>query len=151
MNIRKPTRADLPDIRQILADTELFPIDMLEGMIEPCFSDPECDEKWLVLDPGDGAIGFAYCRPEPLTDGVWNLLAIGLRTAHQGRGFGTQLVRAVEENLVGGRILIVETSGLEAFMATRAFYAKLGYDLEATIRDYWADGDDKVIFRKLLG
>jgi hypothetical protein len=33
---------------------------------------------------------------------------------------------------------------------TRAFYLKCGYDLEARIRDYYTEGDDKVTFRKAL-
>ena len=34
--------------------------------------------------------------------------------------------------------------------ATRAFYERVGYSLVATIPEYWAAGDDKVIFRQLL-
>ena len=33
---------------------------------------------------------------------------------------------------------------------TRAFYAKCCYEEEARIRDYWAEGDDLVVFRKAL-
>ena len=46
--------------------------------------------------------------------------------------------------------MIVDTSGTEAFAETRAFYRKNGYTEEARIRDYWADGDDKITFRKPL-
>jgi len=49
-----------------------------------------------------------------------------------------------------GRILIVETSGLESFGATRAFYRKNGYDEEARIRDFYNPGEDKIVFRKVL-
>ena len=50
----------------------------------------------------------------------------------------------------GGRVLIVDTSGTAAFEQTRAFYLKNGYEAEARILDFWADGDDKVTFRKAL-
>jgi len=44
----------------------------------------------------------------------------------------------------------VETSGTADFAATRRFYRQNGYEEEGRIRDFWAAGDDKVIFRKPL-
>ncbi|MEM6358259.1 MAG: GNAT family N-acetyltransferase, partial [Pseudomonadota bacterium] len=70
----------------------------------------------------------------------------------QGKRLGTALVQAAESYLKdkGQRILIVDTSGTDDFALTRKFYAQNGYDEEARIRDFWAEGDDKVIFRKAL-
>ena len=151
MNIRKPSSSDLPDIRLILEDTELFPPEMLEGMLEPFLQGDEQQDRWLVCETEtDGVIGFSYTRAEELAERVWNLLAIGFRTQHQGSGFGTELMEQVERSLSGERILIVETSSLDSFDKTRDFYRSRGYDQEALIRDYWADGDDKIIFRKRL-
>jgi len=151
MNIRIPTKSDLPDIALILDDTDLFPAEMLGEMIAPFFDEPDSPEKWLVCEESNnGVIGFGYFRPEPLAEGTWNLLAIGFRKNHQGYGYGATLVAEVEKTLAQERVLIVETSGLEDFEATRTFYDKCGYDREAVIRDYWADGDDKVIYRKKL-
>ena len=151
MNIRIPSKSDLPDIALILGDTELFPAEMLGEMIAPFFNEPDNPEKWLVCEEGEnGVIGFGYFRQEPLAEGTWNLLAIGFRKNHQGHGYGATLVAEVEKALAQERVLIVETSGVEDFEATRTFYDKCGYDREAVIRDYWADGDDKVIYRKKL-
>lgn len=36
----------------------------------------------------------------------------------------------------GGRLLLIETSGQDGFDRQRAFYAGLGYTLEARIRDF---------------
>lgn len=152
MNIRTPTTSDLSAIALVLDDTELFPQDLLEEMMAPFFDEPEGPEKWLVCeDEGSAVIGFCYFRPEPLADGTWNLLAIGFCKDQQGLGYGSRLIAEVERALSSERMLIVETSSLDDFEATRKFYGKCGYDLEATIRDYWANGDDKVIYRKSLG
>ncbi len=151
MNIRVPTRADLPAISLVLRDTELFPVEMLDDLISPFLSGSSTDDRWLVCETDNrNVVGFSYCRREPLTEGTWNLLAIGLRKQQQGRGLGKALLHGVEQLLANERLLIVDTSGLETFSATRAFYEKCGYEREAVIRDYWADGDDKVTYRKPL-
>ena len=95
-------------------------------------------------------VGFGYCRAEPFTEGTWNLLAIGVRAAEQGKGFGAKLIRYIEQALSNERLLMVETSGLDDFDKTRSFYIKCGYDLVATIPEYWAENDHKVIFCKKL-
>jgi ribosomal protein S18 acetylase RimI-like enzyme len=50
----------------------------------------------------------------------------------------------------GHRVLIVETSGTADFELTRRFYEKLDYSKEAVIRDFWSEGDDKIIYWKKL-
>lgn len=70
----------------------------------------------------------------------------------QGRGVGEAIMCYVEAALLvnGGRILLVETSGLPEFEGTRRFYSGIGYDEEARIRDFYQAGEDKVVFRKAL-
>lgn len=150
-SIRALRRADLPRVAQIVADTEMFDPGLLESMAAAFLEDGSGEERWLVHDIGAVA-GVVYYRAEPLTEGSWNLLLISVDPAGQGKGIGAALMRRVEADLTaaGARILIVETSGLPAFERTRGFYRMLGYDEEARIRDYYADGDDKVVFRKVL-
>ena len=151
VKIRTPTSADLPQIELILKDTELFPAEMLAEMIKPFLNGLTDDDRWWVCeDDQHGVIGFSFARLEQLTEGTWNLLAIGFRTAHQRGGLGGRLLEAVEKSLEGQRILIIETSSLDGYADTRGFYSSRGYTQEAVIRDYWAAGDHKIIFRKAL-
>ncbi len=110
------------------------------------------EDAWLTGDE-DGPGAVAYFAPERMTEGTWNLYLIAVRPERQGSGLGTALLRRVEETLAacGGRILLVETSGLPEFGRTRAFYRRRGYDEEARIRDFYRAGEDKVVFRKALG
>lgn len=87
-----------------------------------------------------------------MTDGTNNLLLIAVHPDHQGRGIGQSLMREVETSLAGDRqrVLLVETSGLPEFARTRAFYNRLGYREEARVRDYYAEGDDMIVFWKAL-
>ena len=45
-------------------------------------------------------------------------------------------------------MIIAETSGTASYEATRKFYLDTGYKMEATIRDFYIEGDDLAIFIK---
>ncbi|MEO0916665.1 MAG: GNAT family N-acetyltransferase [Pseudomonadota bacterium] len=149
--IKPTTTDDIPGLRTVLDRTGLFPGNMRADMLAPALAG-ETDAFWLTCHSYDDAVGFCYTVPEDLTDGTWNMLALAVRPDVQGKGIGAALVNAAETQLKanGQRILIVETSGTDDFGLTRKFYAQNGYEEEARIRDFWADGDDKVIFRKAL-
>jgi ribosomal protein S18 acetylase RimI-like enzyme len=129
----------------------MFPSEMLEGMTADYFAGESDTQRWIIAEAGAVA-GVAYTVPEPLTDGTWNTLLICVDPAAHGQGTGRALMRHIEDELrgEGARVLLVETSGTPDFERTRGFYDMLGYDREARIRDYYAVGDDKVIFRKAL-
>ena len=76
----------------------------------------QVDGLWVTADDGE-PVGVAYCAPEPVTSGTWNLLMLWTRDDRHGRGHGTALVRHVERALRAhhARLLIVETSALPAF------------------------------------
>ena len=151
MSSRPAVHEDIHSIRLVLDDTGLFPVDMLDELITPFFEEPAHPERWFVHEDTESEInGFGFYRPEPLAEGTWNLTAIGVREHAQGHGAGSAMMCYVEEALRSERVLLVETSGLPEFASTRKFYLKCGYTHEATIRDYWAKGDDKVVFWKAL-
>lgn len=150
-SIRPLRRDDLQRVGKIVEATDMFPADMLDGMTSPFFENPDSEQRWVVHD--DAAIdGVAYYVPEQLTEGTWNLLLIAVDPASQSKGIGSALMGWVEAELGlrGQRLLLVETSGKAEFEKTRQFYDRLGYEREARIRDYYASGDDKIVFRRLL-
>jgi GNAT superfamily N-acetyltransferase len=127
-------------------------LEELSEMLSDYFSgDSDSDHFWITDDDNE-PIGVAYCEPERMTNRTWNLQLLAIRPDRQGQGRGATLLRYVEQTLTArsGRMLLVETSGLPEFERTRAFYAKCGYEEEARIRDFYAAGDDKVVFRKVL-
>jgi ribosomal protein S18 acetylase RimI-like enzyme len=115
-------------------------------------SSGESHDVWLTYELEGEAAGFCFAVPEKLTDGTWNMLAIAVHPAHQGRGAGSALVKRLETTLImrSQSVLIADTSGAPEFKLTREFYGKNGYTEEARIRDFWAAGNDKVVFWKLL-
>jgi ribosomal protein S18 acetylase RimI-like enzyme len=151
--IRPVTPADVPALKSVIDGTGLFPSEMLDGMLAGYFAgDGASEEFWLTYEDRGDPIAVAYCAPERLTQGTWNLYLIAVHSDHQGRGVGAAMMRHVEELLAarGERVLLVETSGLPDFERTRAFYRKLGYDEEARIREFYQAGEDKIVFRKAL-
>ena len=142
---------DIPALKAVVNETELFPGDMLPDMLSP-FLGRGAEAVWLTAHLGGTPVGLCYAVPEELTNGTWNMLALAVLPAHQGDGVGGALVKRLEDDLRSQsvRVLIADTSGTEAFSLTRRFYAKNGYDEEARIRDFWDAGDDKVVFWKAL-
>jgi ribosomal protein S18 acetylase RimI-like enzyme len=152
MKIRPTRQDDLGALQVVLDSTELFPSELLPDMISGYVSGAQTDDLWLTCECEGDAIGFCYAAHEKLTDGAWNMLAIAVLPWLQSKGHGAALVAHAEVALKdrGQRILIVETSSLAAFAKTREFYRKKGYTEEARVRDFWAAGDDKIIFWKSL-
>jgi ribosomal protein S18 acetylase RimI-like enzyme len=69
--------------------------------------------------------------------------------ALQGTGIGTALLAEMERRLAGvARLIIVETAGRPDYAPTRGFYEARGYRATATIPDFYAPGDDQVVFVK---
>lgn len=149
--IRPITPADIPALKAVVDANGLFPSDLLDNMIADSFDQADSDDIWLTDDEHE-PVAIAYCAPEQMTEGTWNLYLIAVHPDHQGKGHGTRLIRYIEQLLVerGERILLVETSGLADYEQTRTFYRKCGYDEEAKIREFYAAGEDKIIFRKAL-
>ncbi len=151
LKLRSAKSEDLPAIKQIIDATELFPSEYLDGMFSVETEPHSSDEFWLSYDDG-GIQAVAYCAPERMTSGTWNLLLIAVHPESQGRGVGRMIMSSIERKLAAldCRILLVETSGLAEFERTRNFYDQLGYVREAVIRDYYDAGDDKVVFKKAI-
>ncbi|WP_298938612.1 GNAT family N-acetyltransferase [uncultured Ruegeria sp.] len=152
MKIRPTKHDDIAALQKVLNGTELFPSEMLPDMVSDFLSEEESSDIWLTCEADGNAVGFCYAVPEELAEGAWNMLAIAVLPAQQGDGCGGAIAQHLENELKerGQRILIADTSGAAEFAQTREFYRKNGYSEEARIRDFWAAGDDKVVFWKSL-
>lgn len=153
---RPGTPQDLDALADLAGDTGLFSAEDLgvfRGMMEETLAAPDDLAGFWVVDQTVGLRAAAYTAPEMMTDGVWNIVFIGVRAAERGQGHGAALIRHVEErlNMLDARLLLVETSSDASLAGARAFYPRLGFEEEARIRDYYQNGEDKIVFRKTLG
>src|SRR4028119_839786 len=69
--------------------------EMLSGYLE---GHNESGEFWIT-DDDNGLISVAYCAPERMTNGTWNVLLIAVHPDYQGQGRGAALMRNVEQTL----------------------------------------------------
>lgn len=152
MEIRPITKSDLPSLKNVLDNCELFPSEYLDEMIDDYLENPETKDIWFTAVENTEIRSIAYCAPMTFTNGTYNLYAIGVHNDYQGKGIGRLMMTYIEDQLRsnGNRVLIVETSGKDALRLTREFYDKCQYNKEATLRDFWDEGDDKIIYWKKL-
>ncbi|KAM3094254.1 GNAT family N-acetyltransferase [Phormidesmis sp. 146-35] len=153
--IRPITPDDAGELISLAKEIGLFSPDELEElrqMLTDSLGKKGDAHPFWITDDDDGLVGLAYCEPERMTSGTWNLQLIAVHPTHQKQGRGGKLLRFVEETLAGrgARVLLVETMGTPDFEHVRAFYRKNGYDEEARIREFYAEGADKIVFRKAL-
>ena len=151
-SIRVINKGDLDELKTVIDTSGLFPPDLLDGMMSDFFINPETQDIWLTKLINEKPVAIAYCAPERLTAGTYNLYLIAVHKDLQGKGIGRELMSYIENLLssAGNRILLVETSGLPEFELTRTFYDNCRYNREAVIRDFYSEGEDKVIFWKKL-
>jgi GNAT superfamily N-acetyltransferase len=98
------------------------------------------------------AIGFAYYAPASMAERAWYLYWIAVEKQEQARGVGSELLCAMEDAIrrENGRLILIETSSLPHYEPTRRFYRKHHYELGCVLRDFYADGDDLVVYSKRL-
>jgi len=97
-------------------------------------------------------VGWICWGPTPCTLGTYDLYWMAVDPTMQGSGIGAALLREMEGRLAGSaRLIVVETAGRPDYRPTRAFYEARGYRKAAIIPDFYAPGDDQVVYVKALG
>ena len=106
----------------------------------------------VYRDDDSRAWGYACFGPHPLTQGTYDLYWIAVDTVAQEHGIGHALLARVEAEVQNrdGRLLLMETSDTPAYAAARRLYETSGYRCEARVPDFYAAGDDLLIYVKRI-
>lgn len=108
--------------------------------------------RFLVGEAEAQVASYACWGPIPGTAAAADLYWIVVHPGFQGKGIGAALLQAAEEWMAsaGRNRVYVETSTRPQYLPTRAFYAACGYEQVAELADFYAPGDGKAVWLKVL-
>jgi ribosomal protein S18 acetylase RimI-like enzyme len=112
----------------------------------------ESGYRFFVAELDGVVAGYACFGATPCTAGTWDLYWIAVDPTLHGAGIGWTLMSAVEHAIrqESGRMIVIETASKPAYDRTRAFYLKYGCTEVARVPDFYAIGDDKVVYTLTL-
>ena len=150
--LRPLSRSDREPIEGILRDCGAFREDEVAVALE-LVDAPESDGYEFVVAELQGYVaGYACFGATPMTQGTYDLYWIAVHPVAQGNGVGKALLRAVETQLRerGARLLLIETASKASYAETRLFYEASGCREIARVPDFYAVGDDKIVYGRKL-
>ena len=156
--VRRELRpADREAVRALLDSTGFFNREELEVAMELVDDRLRLGEashyRFLVAELDGIVTGYACWGPILGTAESADLYWIAVDRQAQGHGVGRALLDEAERWMAtSGRTRVyLETAGREQYQPTRAFYLACGYHIAAELEHFYAPGDAKVIFLRVLG
>ena len=152
----RPTAADIPALRRLVAATGVFyrqeravALELLEDRLRH----GRRSSYWFVFAERRGElVGYCAWGRVPMTRRTFDLYWIAVAPQTEGQGIGRALLGRVERTLAarGGGHLYIETSSRRVYNRPRRFYRAVGYRQVARLRDFYAPGDHKIMFCKVI-
>lgn len=108
--------------------------------------------SFLFAEAEGNLLGYTCFGPIAGSVHSFDLYWIAVLPGAQGRGLGKSLMAESERIMAacGARRVYADTSARLQYEPTRAFYRSCGYTQEALLADFYAPGDGKAIFVKIL-
>ena len=156
ITIRPMRPADRQPIAEIIKATDVFSddeFDVAMELIDIYLGGKAQSDYILHVAEKDGVVvGYVCYGPTDCTEGTFDLYWIAVSPSCQGSGIGKQLMAFTEREVAskGGRIVIIETSSQLKYKPTQDFYLRNGYVVEARVKDFYRNGDDRLIYTKRI-
>jgi len=150
-------RTDRDNIKNILDSTGFFYDYEIDVAVE--IADEHLEKEgnsgyyFIAAIYQDKMIGFSCYGEIPCTKASYDLYWIGVHNDFRGKGIGIKILQETEKHIISlsGQRVYIETSSTEKYAPTQNFYIRSGYILEARLKDYYKDGDDKLMYSKVIG
>ena len=154
---------DREAVRRMVDSTGVFSpveIDVAVELVDDRLENGQQSDYHFVFAEHEGrVVGYTCYGRIPLTTASFDLYWIAVDKSFHGLKIGRLLLEKTEEliRLMDGRQIYIETSNRHHYAPTRhhyaptrGFYLRCGYDQAALLTDFYAPGDDKVIYAKML-
>jgi len=154
--VRPLTGDDKPAIIQMLGKIPEFTpaeVDVADEVLDSYLRDSIKSGYYaFVAEVGSSIAGYICYGSTPLTKGTWDIYWLAVAPEQQKQGIGKVLLTFAEGNIKKskGRLILIETSSKPEYETTRRFYQAQGYELACRIVDFYAPGDDKLVFQQRL-
>jgi GNAT superfamily N-acetyltransferase len=150
------TEKDLKAVRDITESTGFFYAEEVDTAVElvedRLAKGPRCGYHFLFAEQDGRAVGYTSFGPIACTKESYDLYWIVVAADFRGKGLGTQLLEQSEETIaaLGGTRVYIETSARPLYEPTRAFYLARGYTQIVELEDFYAPGDAKAMYLKIM-
>ncbi len=148
------TPDDVAAVRGVVQRAGVFSaseIDIAAELVEERLArGPSSGYYFVLAEQDDTVLGYTCYGPIPATTGSYDLYWIVVDPTCQHSGIGSRLLDETERLIQaeGGRKVYAETSSRDQYRNARAFYERSGFVCEATLVDFYCEGDSKVVYTK---
>jgi GNAT superfamily N-acetyltransferase len=152
-----PEKRDVKRIREIVVSTRFFydhEVEVAVELIEERLNYGESTGYYFVFaEVEDVTAAYSCFGPITMSKTCFDLYWIATHNDFRGKGIGKKLIEETcnQARSMGCNIIIAETSGLEHYSPTRAFYVSNKFELEARLKDFYDTGDDKLFYTRRIG
>ena len=147
---------DIPIILGIIHSVALFSPEekkvAIELAQESLLKGAQSSYHFLFAEDCREVLGYACFGYIPCTIDRFDIYWLVVHKKFQGLGIGKRLLKNTESEIakMAGNRIYIETSSRDAYKAARIFYSHCGYREEAILKDFYAPGDDKIIYVKQI-
>ncbi|MBN2352134.1 MAG: GNAT family N-acetyltransferase [Spirochaetales bacterium] len=147
---------DRVNVRRIVASSGFFSrpeievaVELVDDFIE---KGPASGYHFIFAEREGKTIGYSCFGPIPCTTASFDLYWIAVEEGARHARLGSEILIRSEAAIkaLGGTRVYVETSSRPQYEPTRRFYEGRGYRRETVLEDFYAPGDGKVMYVKVV-
>jgi GNAT superfamily N-acetyltransferase len=152
-----PEKRDINRVMEIVESTKFFydhEVEIAAELVAERLTHGESTGYFFVFAEVDGiTVAYSCYGPILMSKTCFDLYWIATHNDYRGKGIGKKLLEETfrQAKNMSCKIIIAETSGLEHYAPTRAFYDSNKFLLEARLKDFYTEGDDKLFYTKRIG
>ena len=146
--------SDVKSVAEIVKSTKFFNHEeeiMAVELVEDRLNNGESSGYFFIFAEIEGrTVAYSCYGPIDGTESSFDLYWIVTHDDFRGKGIGKKLLAETEKAIAkaGGHGIYVETASKPQYEPTRKFYESTNYILEAQLKQFYAQNDDKCIYVK---